>query len=93
MVLTPYSVTDEWRVAPDDQPPTARRCACPEPLVDHDADGWALCLQLGHTDGGALVMERYGHPSVDEAKQRLLGAFEIAAPETGSETGRREAAK
>ena len=47
MVLTPYSVTEEWSVAPDDQPLTARRCACPEPLLDHDADGWRLCLLCG----------------------------------------------
>jgi hypothetical protein len=36
---------------------------------------------------GALVMERYGHPSVDAAKRRLLRAFEFHDEETGSATG------
>jgi integrase len=34
-----------------------------------------VAVQLGHTDGGALVMSTYGHPSEDGARQRLKRAF------------------
>jgi integrase len=56
-------------------------------LLDLGLDHFAVSIQLGHTDGGALVMERYGHPSVDAAKQRLLRAFQMQDHETGSATG------
>jgi hypothetical protein len=29
---------------------------------------YAVSVLLGHEDGGALVMARYGHPSKDEAR-------------------------
>lgn len=35
-----------------------------------------VAVQLGHTDGGALVMDTYGHPSEDAARDRMLDAFE-----------------
>jgi hypothetical protein len=35
-------------------------------------DHFAVSIQLGHEDGGALVMARYGHPSKDAARKRLL---------------------
>lgn len=38
---------ESWRIAPEGRPPTARRCSCPEPLVEHDADDWTLCLICG----------------------------------------------
>ena len=34
-----------------------------------------VAVQLGHTDGGALVMSTYGHPSEEAARQRLRAAF------------------
>jgi integrase len=34
-----------------------------------------VAIQLGHTDGGALVMSTYGHPSEDAARERLKRAF------------------
>lgn len=34
-----------------------------------------VAVQLGHTDGGALVMSTYGHPSEDLARLRLKRAF------------------
>jgi integrase len=34
-----------------------------------------VAVQLGHTDGGALVMEVYGHPSEDGARARLRAAY------------------
>ena len=36
-----------------------------------------VAVQLGHTDGGALVMSTYGHPSEDAARERLKRAYEI----------------
>jgi len=35
-----------------------------------------VAMQLGHTDGGALVMSTYGHPSEDGARKRLKRAYE-----------------
>jgi integrase len=35
-----------------------------------------VAVQLGHTDGGALVMSTYGHPSEDAARERLKRAYE-----------------
>lgn len=34
-----------------------------------------VAVQLGHTDGGALVMDVYGHPSEIAARDRLKRAF------------------
>lgn len=35
-----------------------------------------VAVQLGHTDGGALVMSTYGHPSDKEARARVLAAYQ-----------------
>jgi integrase len=40
-----------------------------------------VAVQLGHTDGGALVMSTYGHPSERAARARILTALD------GHETG------
>ena len=64
---------------------------CATQLLELGLDHFAVSIQLGHTDGGALVMERYGHPSVDAAKRRLLRAFEWSDAGTGSATGSRSA--
>jgi hypothetical protein len=45
----------------------------------------------GHEDGGALVMARYGHPSEDAARERLLGAFGFNGAGIGSAAGSAEA--
>jgi hypothetical protein len=34
-----------------------------------------VAIQLGHTDGGALVMSTYGHPSEQGARERLKRAY------------------
>lgn len=39
-----------------------------------------VAVQLGHTDGGALVMSTYGHPEEDRARLRVLNAFEDDDP-------------
>lgn len=52
-----------------------------------------VAVQLGHTDGGALVMSTYGHPSEDAARERLKRAYgETVVPiraADGSQKGRR----
>lgn len=60
---------------------------CATQLLEFGLDHFAVSVQLGHTDGGALVMARYGHPSVDAAKRRLLAAFDSEPLETGSAAG------
>ncbi len=34
-----------------------------------------VAVQLGHTDGGALVMSTYGHPSDRAARARIAAAM------------------
>lgn len=34
-----------------------------------------VALQCGHTDGGRLIQERYGHPSKDLARERMKRAW------------------
>ncbi|MGH2955366.1 MAG: tyrosine-type recombinase/integrase [Solirubrobacterales bacterium] len=57
---------------------------CATQLLDLGLDHYAVSLQLRHRDGGALVMRRYGHPSVVAAHERVLAAFEFSAEEIGS---------
>jgi hypothetical protein len=41
---------DGWRVAPEGQPRTARRCSCPEPIMGDDACvlcGGEAAIRLG----------------------------------------------
>ena len=45
---------------------------CATQLLELGLDHFAVSVQLGHEDGGALVMARYGHPSKDAARTRLL---------------------
>jgi len=35
-----------------------------------------VAVQLGHTDGGALVMSTYGHPSDRAARARIAAAMD-----------------
>ena len=41
-----------------------------------------IALQLGHTDGGRLVRELYGHPDAALARERTRQAFRSVAPVT-----------
>lgn len=65
---------------------------CATQLLELGLDHFAVSIQLGHTDGGALVMARYGHPSVDAARRRLVAAFEFDSEAAGRKTGSRGAA-
>ena len=48
---------------------------CATQLLELGIDHFAVSIQLGHEDGGALVMSRYGHPSKHAARKRLMKAF------------------
>ena len=60
---------------------------CATRLLEMGIDHFAVSVQLGHEDGGALVMSRYGHPSKDAARARLLAAFTFDSALTGREIG------
>jgi integrase len=60
---------------------------CATQLLELGLDHFAVSIQLGHTDGGALVMSRYGHPSEDAARARLMRAFELVPAAIGEGTG------
>ncbi len=62
---------------------------CATQLLERGLDHFAVSIQLGHTDGGALVMARYGHPSREAARARLLAAFAPELGEIGNATGSR----
>jgi hypothetical protein len=44
-------------------------------LLERGATPWDVAVQLGHEDGGQLVMERYGHPTEAGARARLLALW------------------
>lgn len=48
---------------------------CATHLLELGVSHADVAVQLGHTDGGALVMSTYGHPSEDAARERLHAAF------------------
>ena len=54
--------------------------------LERGASHFDVSVLLGHEDGGALVMARYGHPSKDAATDRLLALSEgIGRPATDRE--------
>jgi integrase len=48
---------------------------CATHLLELGVSHADVAVQLGHTDGGALVMSTYGHPSEVAARERLKRAF------------------
>jgi hypothetical protein len=48
---------------------------CATHLLELGVSHADVAVQLGHTDGGALVMSTYGHPSEDAARARLRLRF------------------
>jgi integrase len=48
---------------------------CATHLLELGCSHSDVAVQLGHTDGGKLVMSTYGHPSEDAARERLRRAF------------------
>ncbi len=50
------------------------RHACATMLLEKGFSHADVAMQLGHTDGGRLVMEVYGHPTEKGARERLKRA-------------------
>jgi integrase len=48
---------------------------CATHLLELGVSHADVAVQLGHTDGGALVMSTYGHPSEQAARERLKRAY------------------
>lgn len=48
---------------------------CATHLLELGVSHADVAVQLGHRDGGALVMSTYGHPSEDSARERLKLAY------------------
>lgn len=48
---------------------------CATELLRRRVTPWDVAVQLGHTDGGALVMTTYGHPEEEDARDRLRAAY------------------
>ncbi len=48
---------------------------CATHLLELGVSHADVAVQLGHTDGGALVMSTYGHPSDEAARARVLAAY------------------
>ena len=51
------------------------RHACATLLLERGLASADVAVQLGHTDGGRLVMTLYGHPDEDRSRGRLDLAF------------------
>lgn len=65
---------------------------CATHLLELGVSHADVAVQLGHTDGGALVMSTYGHPSEDAARERLKRAYAanvkpLLRASNGSQTG------
>jgi hypothetical protein len=44
-------------------------------LLGLEIEPWVIAEQLRHSDGGALVLELYGHPDRKEAIRRIRRAY------------------
>ncbi len=65
---------------------------CATHLLELGVSHADVAVQLGHTDGGALVMSTYGHPSEEGARERLKRAYStkvtrLAPVRDGSQEG------
>lgn len=49
---------------------------CATKLLDAGLSDGDVAVQLGHTDGGKLVRQVYGHPTDNQARQRIREAME-----------------
>lgn len=61
---------------------------CATRLLEAGLEAWEVAVQLGHTDGGALVMSTYGHPSERRALDHVAAALgETTAAATAAAAG------
>ena len=56
-------------------------------LLERGVTPWDVAVQLGHIDGGQLVMELYGHPTEDGSRARVLAAWSREKPPTPIRSG------
>lgn len=56
-----------------------RHC-CATHLLELGVSHADVAVQLGHTDGGALEMSTYGHPSDSAARARVFAAYQRNPP-------------
>jgi integrase len=65
---------------------------CATHLLELGVSHADVAVQLGHTDGGRLVMETYGHPTEAGARERLKRAYGMnvgrIAPRNGTQLRR-----
>jgi hypothetical protein len=45
-------------------------------LLERGVTPWDVAIQLGHTNGGILVCELYGHPTEAGARARILAGWD-----------------
>jgi integrase len=48
---------------------------CATYLIEQGVESWIVAKQLGHSDGGGLVEQVYGHPRDEVARERLRKVF------------------
>lgn len=63
--------------------PYALRHAAATALIERGVAVGDVGFQLGHKDGGRLVMERYGHPGEDAMRDRLKMAHSAERSQSG----------
>jgi integrase len=66
------------------------RHACASFLLERGASPWQVAVQLGHTDGGALVQNLYGHPREEGIRRQLLAVWDDEVKPLRSVEHRRE---
>jgi integrase len=66
---------------------------CATHLLELGVSHADVAVQLGHTDGGRLVMSTYGHPSEDAARARIKIATDAAAASVLVALGDRKAVR
>jgi integrase len=61
---------------------------CATHLLELGVSPSDVAVQLGHRDGGALVMSTYGHPAEDGARERLKRAYGANVAQIAKARGR-----
>jgi hypothetical protein len=60
---------------------------CATHLLERGVSPSDVAVQLGHRDGGALVMSNYGPPAEDGARERLKRAYGANVTQIGNASG------